>query len=94
MYLLLSLYYDNIDYPSLWKLCVLVDERQGKLQAALLQSRDFEESYGSMLRWLDTKDKELNQVKPISAKPEVLRRQVVEHEVGYQSFSTLLVLQE
>eukprot|EP00057_Strongylocentrotus_purpuratus_P020675 XP_011675149.1 PREDICTED: microtubule-actin cross-linking factor 1 isoform X2 [Strongylocentrotus purpuratus] len=61
-------------------LCHKLDERQGKLQAALLQSRDFEESYGSMLRWLDTKDKELNQVKPISAKPEVLRRQVVEHE--------------
>ncbi|XP_071483801.1 microtubule-actin cross-linking factor 1-like [Diadema antillarum] len=61
-------------------LCRKLDERQGKLQAALLQSRDFEESFGTMQRWLDGKDKELGQSKPISAKPEILRRQVVEHE--------------
>ena len=60
----------------------LSDERQGKLQAALLQAKDFDDSYASMLQWLDAKEKELNSSKPISAKPEVLRRQLIEQEVS------------
>ncbi|XP_033113691.1 microtubule-actin cross-linking factor 1, isoforms 1/2/3/5-like isoform X2 [Anneissia japonica] len=61
-------------------ICRKLDERQGKLQAALLQSQDFEDSYANMLQWLGSKDKDLATTKPISAKPEVLRRQIIEFE--------------
>lgn len=59
----------------------LTDERLGKLQAALVQSQDFEDALDNMARWLDSKDKEVSSPKPISARPDVLRRQVIEHEV-------------
>lgn len=60
----------------------LTDERLGKLQAALVQSQDFEDALDSLARWLDGKDKEVSSPKPISARPDVLRRQLIEHEVS------------
>ncbi|PIK37943.1 putative microtubule-actin cross-linking factor 1 isoform X3 [Apostichopus japonicus] len=60
--------------------CRKLDERLGKLQAALVQSQDFEDALDNMARWLDSKDKEVSSPKPISARPDVLRRQVIEHE--------------
>nr|XP_006813086.1 PREDICTED: dystonin isoform X1 [Saccoglossus kowalevskii] len=62
------------------ELCQKLDERLGKLQAALLQSKDFEDSFADILKWLDGKGNELVSAEPVHALPDKVKEQVKQHE--------------